>query len=235
MEQKYKENDGFMTYLEDHAQGVFGYSRESIREYTQLTDEEAGQVIDKFKRLLICLLNYDDYPLFWMPDGIRGEISRCALTLMEILVHEKGKGLEDPPEELVEAAAGNWTCGAEAMQIPFDQNGANLSVSNRVVEAAAGNTCKEVMQMLYNQLRENLPVSEKAVEEAAGNVSCAVQILSLFLSHRTSFVPSQTALENAAQNGHQGPSIMKMLLDRGKNVPISIGVFEAAKKNLRRG
>jgi hypothetical protein len=84
-------------------------------------------------------------------------------------------------DEVVKAAAGNYTRGMEVMELLLDRGGDNVVITDEVVKAAAGNSWSgmEVMKLLFDRRRDDVMITDEVVKAAAGNDRRGMEVMKL--------------------------------------------------------
>ena len=125
------------------------------------------------------------------------------------------------------------------MKLLLDRRGADVQITDKVVEAAAGNgrSGKDIITLLLDRRGADVQITEKAVEVAAGNDWSGKDIITLLLDRRGADVQiTEGVIVAAAGNGRSGKDIMTLLLDRrGADVQITEKAVEAAAGNYWSG
>ncbi|OCK86545.1 ankyrin, partial [Cenococcum geophilum 1.58] len=107
-------------------------------------------------------------------------------------------------EEVVKAAAGNWSSGEEVMALLLDQRGTEVRITEEVVKAAAGNgsSGKGVMALLLDQCGTEVKITEEVVKEAASNESGSCEVIQ-YLHQTISIKVTVGVIEAAATSGQE--------------------------------
>jgi hypothetical protein len=131
---------------------------------------------------------------------------------------------------LVEAAK-NYDHGEELMTMLLDRRGADITITEAVVEAAAANyrSGKDMMTLLLDRRGADVLITEEVVKAAAANYSSGKDLMMLLLDRRGADVTiTEEVVKAAAANYRSGKDIMTLLLDqRGAGVTITEEVVEA--------
>ncbi|KAL7895311.1 hypothetical protein HDV63DRAFT_360438 [Trichoderma sp. SZMC 28014] len=133
-------------------------------------------------------------------------------------------------EAVVIAAARNHSRDNQVLGLLFDWHGDQAPVTEHVVKAAAGNTYAgySLLNKLFDWLGDQTPISEEVVKAAAANGSPSV--LKLLLDRGgPQVLITEEVVKAAARSGRD---VMKQLIYRIDQIPITIGVIKEVSKNF---
>ncbi|RYP57198.1 hypothetical protein DL769_009636 [Monosporascus sp. CRB-8-3] len=130
----------------------------------------------------------------------------------------------------------------EVMKLLLDQRKDEAQITEKVVEAAAGNTGnskeaaagnegngKEVIALLLDQRSDEVKITEEVVKVAADNWNNGKEVIALLLDQRGSEVNITEEVVKAAAGSYSGKEVMALLLDqRSDEVKITEEVVKAA-------
>ena len=136
------------------------------------------------------------------------------------------------PETML-AAAGNYRSGKEVITLLLDRRGAQITITEEVVQAAAGNySGKEVMTLLLDRRGDQITITEEVVKAAAGNYRSSKEVMALLLDRRGDQITITEKVVQAAAGNYSGKEVMALLLDRrGDQITITEEVVKAAAGN----
>jgi tetratricopeptide (TPR) repeat protein len=116
----------------------------------------------------------------------QGDLSAVELEIMKDLVYRIRDNVQILEEEVVQVVK---SFGKEMLTLLLglrrdDRRGGNVQITERVVEAAAGNrgSGKEIMALLLDQRGGDAPITKGVVEAAARNWGSGKEIIALLLS-----------------------------------------------------
>ena len=142
-------------------------------------------------------------------------------------------------EEVLKAAAGNWSRGDEVMTLLLDRRGDDIQITEEVLKAAAGNwSCgDEVMTLLLDRRGDDIRITEEVLKAAVGNRHNGNEVMALLLDRREDDIRiTEEVLKAAAGNWSCGDEVMTLLLDRrGDDIQITEEVLKAAAGNRGNG
>ncbi|KAK2591555.1 hypothetical protein QQS21_010748 [Conoideocrella luteorostrata] len=164
-------------------------------------------------------------------------------------------------QHVIVAAAGNSDSGEELIALLLDRQGDKITITDKVVRAAAGNN-KEVIALLLDRRGSEITITDKVVQAAAGNRYSGEDVMALLLDRRgdeititdkvvraaarnskeviallldrrgSEIMITDKVVQAAAGNENSGKEVMALLLDRrGNNITITDKVMRAAARN----
>ncbi|KAL7924067.1 hypothetical protein ACQKWADRAFT_311398 [Trichoderma austrokoningii] len=104
---------------------------------------------------------------------------------MALLLDKRRKDLITITEEAIPAIA-LW-CNKEVMELLLEGRGDEITITQEVAEAAAGNVWKnghELMKFLLHERGEEITITEEVIKAAAGNVGNGKGVVEILLSQR---------------------------------------------------
>lgn len=136
-------------------------------------------------------------------------------------------------EAVVIASAENWRNGEEVMTLLLDQRGGQITITEGIVKAAAGNSNKEVMALLLDRRGEQITITESIIKAATRNHGSEVMAL-LFDRRRGQIKITKDIIKSAAR--YSTKEVMTLLLDCLDNeITITEEVVMAAAENHNQG
>ncbi|KAM6484201.1 hypothetical protein HDV62DRAFT_357636 [Trichoderma sp. SZMC 28011] len=133
-------------------------------------------------------------------------------------------------ERVTEAAARGWQIDKEAMALLLNHRGHEITITEKVVMAAAGNPHKDVMALLLEYRGHEITFTEEVVKAAARNSH--KEVMALLLHHRGHEITiTEEVVKAAARNSSK--EVMALLLEyRGHEITITEEIVEAAAGNF---
>ncbi|XP_044716492.1 NACHT domain-containing protein [Hirsutella rhossiliensis] len=129
--------------------------------------------------------------------------------------------------------------GKEVMTLLLDRRGDQITITDEVVKAAAGNfrNGKEVMALLLDRRGDQITITDGVVKAAAGNEDEGKEVMALLLDRRGDQITiTDEVVKAAAGNSWNGKEVMALLLDqRGDQITITDEVVKAAAGNSGNG
>ncbi|KAL6825835.1 hypothetical protein J3E69DRAFT_335140 [Trichoderma sp. SZMC 28015] len=135
-------------------------------------------------------------------------------------------------EAVVIASAENQRNGEEVMTLLLGQRGDQITITEDIVKAAAGNENKEVMALLFDRRGNQITVTEDIVKAAAGNYQD--DVMKLLFDRRGHEITITEEVIKAAASNLFGKKVLALLLDRrGSQIKITKDIFKAAVRHSR--
>lgn len=148
---------------------------------------------------------------------------------LKLLLDQRAAGIQIT-EEVVKAAAENYSSGEQVMALLLNQRGVDIEITEAVVMADAENyiSCEQAMTLLLNQQGVNIQITEAVVIAAAKNFFSGEQIIALLLNQRVNIQITEAVVKAATENSRSGNQIMALLLNQqGANIKITEEVVAA--------
>ncbi|KAI4157359.1 MAG: hypothetical protein LQ342_008341 [Letrouitia transgressa] len=183
------------------------------------------------------------------PCGIADDFEKDCLSLaakqkgvvLEVLLKHERNIKFAITDDIVRDIARTHHC--TTMTLLLDRRGADVQITEGVVQAAAGNdgSGKEIITLLLDRRGADIQIIEKVVQAAAGNnwrgKESGEEIITLLLDRRGADVQiTEKVVQAAARNYKSGKEVITLLLNRrGADVQITEKVVQAAARNSRSG
>jgi ferritin-like protein len=224
----YIRGKGVMTLLLDRR----GHEGKITEEVVKAAAKKDGSGKEIMALLLDRLVNGSDMS----PETVATAARFSDGKAIAILLDQRGDEIKIT-EQIVKAAALNYTSGKEVMTLLLDRRGHEVKITEAVMKAAAENkgSGKEIMALLLNRRGDEVEITEQVVEAAATNKENVKEIVTLLFNWRVDrFDTSPRSVATVARLLDER-AIAILLDQRGDEIEITEQVVEAAATNEESG
>ncbi|KAL5360138.1 heterokaryon incompatibility protein-domain-containing protein [Aspergillus floccosus] len=232
-------------YAPDIMDSFFKYRRESLSISEEVVKEAVGNTGRYALEMFKLLLRYRGDRL-----SISEKVTKAAVAnigpdaprIVELLLQNQ-QDLRISEAVVKAAAESRGEHGLEIVELLFQYRGADIPISEDIVEAAVSNEEGEygprLLEILFQHFGDRLPVPESVIIAAAGNTGYYVQkIFELLFQHLGDNLPMSESTVKAilGLDAYYGPRIMRVILQhRQDSLTISEDMIKVVAGNQRYG